>query len=257
MKMTFLALALLAAGAPQAHDTGKHVGCDINSDYSFSTHGQAFVFEQKEAAPHHIALGGGKLFVDGREAALNETDRARLRQFEGEIRALLPEVQQVSREAIDIAFTALVEVAQTLSSEPAESVKKLKQAQALAQKELQGSPQRLFGRDHEPDVDRIIEPILADFIPEVTGGAVRLAMKAVFADDKERRELEARMQRMQRTLHDQVETRAKALEPRAEAMCRRLRALDSIDNQLEYRLPNGNAIEFLRVRHDDAKGEVL
>jgi hypothetical protein len=257
MKMTFLALALLAAGAVQAHDTGKNVGCDINSDYSFSTHGQAFVFEQKEAAPHHIALGGGKLFVDGREADLSEADRARLRQFEGEIRALLPEVQQVSREAIDIAFTALVEVAQTLSSKPAESVKKLKQAQALAQKELQGSPQRLFGRDHEPDVDRIIEPILADFIPEVTGGAVRLAMKAVFADDQERRKLEARMQRMQRTLHDKVETRAKALEPRAEAMCRRLRALDSLDNQLEYRLPNGNVIEFLRVRHDVGKGDVL
>jgi hypothetical protein len=40
-------------------------------------------------------------------------------------------------------------------------------------------------------------------------------------------------------------------------MCRRMQALDSLDNQLEYRLPNGNAIEFLRVRHDDAKGNVL
>lgn len=257
MQRPLLLLALMAVGAAQAHEPGQPGGCDVRSDYRFGTHGEAYVFTQEEATPHHLAVGGGRLYVDGHEAVLHEADRVRLHRFEGGIRALLPEVQQVSREAIDIAFTALVEVAQTLSGDPAPTVRKLRQAQALARKELQGNPQRLFGRGHEPDVARIIEPILVDFVPEVTGGAVRLAMRAAFADDKERNELAARLQRMQRTLDEKVKARAKTLAPRAEAMCERLRQLDAVDNELEYRLPDGRAIEFLRVRRERPHDDVL
>lgn len=74
-------------------------------------------------------------------------------------------------------------------------------------------------------------------------------MKAVFADDKERAEIQARMERMKDVLEVKVDARAKQLEPLAEAMCQRMERMDSIDNALEYRLPNGDRIEFLKVRN--------
>lgn len=250
MKRCLLALALFAAvGAAQAHGRDAHFSCDIDSRYDFSTYRNAFVFEQKQESPHRITLGGGRLYIDGREAQLSEGDRARLREFETELRRLMPEVQHVTSEAVEIAFTALDEVARALSSHPKETIAKLDKAHALAQRELRKQPSLMFSKDREPDIDAIIEPILADFVPEVTGGAVSMAMKAVFADDKERAEIQARMERMKDVLEVKVDARAKQLEPLAEAMCQRMERMDSIDNALEYRLPNGDRIEFLKVRN--------
>ena len=80
-------------------------GCNIESDYSLTTYREAFVFTRDDAkAPKRMSLGGGKLYVDGREAELNAADQARVAQFESELRQLLPEVQQVTIEAIDIAW---------------------------------------------------------------------------------------------------------------------------------------------------------
>lgn len=250
MKRCLLALALFAAvGTAQAHGRETHFSCDIDSRYDFSTYRNAFVFERKDDKPARITLGGGRLYIDGREAQLTDADRARLSDFENELRRLLPEVQHVTTEAVEIAFTALDEVARALSSHPQETIAKLDKAHALAQRELRKQPSLVFNKDHEPNIDAIIEPILADFVPEVTGGAVSMAMKAVFADDKERAQIQARMERMKDVLEVKVDARAKQLEPLAEAMCHRMERMDSIDNQIEYRLPNGDRIEFLKVRN--------
>lgn len=250
MNRSLLALALaLAAGAAQAHDhRGTHVGCDMDSPYSLSTYRSAFVFERTDGKPARITLGGGKLFVDGKEAELNDADRARVREFEGELRQLMPEAEKVTAEAIDIAFTALTEVARGLSSDPDRTIRKLNQSRALALREVHAKPSILFRHDGGSDaIDGIIDPIVSEFVPEITGGAVRFAMKAVFASDKERQEMQARMERMEKTLDREVDDRAKALEPMAEAMCERMRRMDGIENALDYRLPGGQPIELLTV----------
>src|SRR6187549_546786 len=113
MKQTLLALALLLATLPAAARETNVTGtqCDIHSDWSVRMHRRAFVFAREDHKPGEVGIGGGKLFVDGSEVKLSEADLARMRQLEEEMTALVPELRHIVVEAVDIAFTALTEVA--------------------------------------------------------------------------------------------------------------------------------------------------
>ncbi len=251
MKRTLLAMALVLAGGTAAANVGSKVSsnaCDVESDYSLTTHGNAFVFTRDDGkAPKRMSLGGGKLFIDGKPAELSATDQVRVDKFEGELRQLLPEVQQVTIEAVDIAFTALTEVARGLSSEPDEAVAKLEKSHARARKELQSRPAFVFNRNGDDALAAIIDPIVSEYVPEITGSAVTMAMKMVFASEGKRAEMEKRLDRMGDEIDAKVKARADKLEPLAEAMCQRMRRMDEIDNSLDYRLPGGRPIELLNV----------
>ena len=96
MKRSLLAVALMiACGMAQANDHRDRTikGCNIESDYSLTTYREAFVFTRDDAkAPKRMSLGGGKLYVDGREAELNAADQARVaqqaRQADGRVDAI-------------------------------------------------------------------------------------------------------------------------------------------------------------------------
>jgi prefoldin subunit 5 len=247
MKRAALAtVLLLASSLAQAHanENDKHLSCEISSDYSVSSYRNAYVFTQDQGKPAEIGIGGGRLFLDGKEATLSDADHQRLRQMEAEMKALMPEVQQITVEAIDIAFTALTEVARGLASDPHKTVSKLESAHARVLKEMSDKPLALFNDDAMGDV---VEPIMADYVPEIVGSAVTTALKAVFSGEKKRNEFEARMEHMQQELDTKVDARAKALEPLAQAMCQRLRRIDDIDNALEYRLPDAKPLQLLQV----------
>jgi hypothetical protein len=247
MKFQLSAIALLlASGAAQAQSDRAQVrnGCDVHSQYSVSPYRDAFLFKSEAGKPAEIGIGGGRLFVDGKEATLSAADHDRLVRMETEMKALVPEVEKVSLEAIDIAFTALVEVARGLSSTPDKTVANLQDAQRRVRGELRGKPLAVFNEDA---IEGIIEPIITRFVPDIAGGAVSAALKAAFSGEAEAKKFEARMQRMEAELDTRVEARAKALEPLALAMCDRLVRMDALDDALEYRLPSGDALQLLRI----------
>jgi hypothetical protein len=249
MNKSLLALSLaLAAGAAQAHDSHRnmHVSCDIDSRYTLTASDGAYVFSQDRANPGRIALDHGGLVVDGRKVELSADDQARLRQFDAELDALVPQSRQVATEAINIAFDALGEVARTLASHPRETLAKLDQSRRAALREIDARPLFLFSHNDDA-IDAVIEPILTEFVPEIAGGAVSLAFHAIFASERERDAMEARMDRMDKAIDQKVDARADALEPLAEAMCQRLKRMDALDNDLDYRLPGGARLELLSV----------
>ena len=85
MKPTLLALGLatlFAASPASAHLNVNGHQCDIGSDWAVRMHRRAFVFSRDEHKPAEIGIGGGRLFIDGKEQTLSEADHARLRQFE-------------------------------------------------------------------------------------------------------------------------------------------------------------------------------
>ena len=252
--LSVLVLALAgAASAASAHDPGRsdhHLGCDVGSDYSVRPVRRAFVFRQ-DALPHEVGIGGGRLFIDGNEVIVSDADHARLRQMEGEFHALVPEVQQIATEAVDIAFTALTEVARELSSDPGQTVASLEASHRRSMARMRSTPLALFDEDAMADV---VQPILRDYLPEIIGGAVRTAIKAAFTIGKDG-DLQARMDRMQHELDTRVDARAKALEPLAERMCTRLRRIDALDDALDVRTADGRPLDLLRIdarhhRHD-------
>lgn len=247
MKRIFLALALLSSGtaAQASAGHGTHIGCEVRSDYGIGMRGQAFVFTRSDGRPAHVAIGGGKLFVDGREVELSAADRRRIGEFESELRRLLPQVKRIAREAIDIAFTALIEVARGLSDESKATVESLNSARRRLTAELDSKPMALFD---DGTIEAVIKPIMTEFVPNLVGSAVSLALQAAFSGEEARKAMELRMQKMERELDAKVEARAKTLEPLAAEMCQGLRRLDGIDNALSYRQADGARLELLSVR---------
>ena len=252
MKLAALPIALLlASGSVQAHSDkdGAHISCDIGSQYSLRTYRSAFLFSQKDGQPAEIGLGGGRLFIDGHEATLTAADHQRLGEFESQMHALVPVVQQVTLEAVDIAFSALIEVARGLASDPQAAIASLEASQKRVRREMSAKPLAVFNDDA---MEGIVKPLVSEFVPEIVGGAVSSALKAAFSGEKEAQAFEARMNRMEHELDTRVEARAKALEPLADNMCSRLRRMDELDNALEFRLPDGEPLQLLRVeRHED------
>lgn len=256
MKLALLPLALLLASASagtQAHEPGKdaQISCNIHSDYNIGPYRNAYLFQRDEGPARKVGIGGGRLFVDGKEIHLGEADQQRLARFELELRGLEPEVQKVSEEAVGIAFTALTEVARGLSSTPDETIANLEKSRRKALAEIRDKPMTAFNDD---DLEDIISPILERYVPDIAGGATRSALGLIFAGEAKRAEFEKRMERMEHELDTRVDAQARALEPLAEAMCQRLTRMDALEDAIEYRLPGGQPLQLLEIdnhRHKD------
>ena len=101
-----LALALSVA---TANVQAKELHCDINTAYEVTMKGKAWIFTQprltrSENAPHHVAIGGGRIWLDGKEQTLSADDSRKVRQIEMELHDLTPQVVELATEATESGF---------------------------------------------------------------------------------------------------------------------------------------------------------
>jgi hypothetical protein len=253
MRKAWLGVALLlACGQVVAKgNRGVQVDCDVDSDYDFTLNDRSVIFTRDTGTPQAIVMRQGRLFVDDKWVTLSAADRSRVLQYEREARAIMPLALQVGREAADIAFTALGEVAAGFSSNPNETRTRL----AKARKEIDARLARSVTATHysSDELGEAIGRAVGDVIPMVIGDIVGGAIRAAFSGDASRLQ---RMENMDKEIEARIQPRADALERNAEALCRRMEGLDRIDNALEYRLRGGKPLNLLYINpskdRDDA-----
>jgi hypothetical protein len=242
-----LAIACLLALAPLAQaavsvDSGH---CQINSDYDLSVDAQRIAFDNTRGS--RIEMADGALWIDGEPAALSAEDVTRVRAFEAQVRRLLPEVRAIGIDAIDVAYTALNEVASALSDKPETITRRLDSSRELLEERLLGSDENSLSMD-DAVVDAAVEEMVGEIVPLLLGEITRAAIAAALTGDEARvKEIEARADAMEARIERTVEARASLLEARAEALCPSLIALDEIDNALEVRLADGSPLALLKV----------
>ena len=242
MRRTFCSLALLSlAASAQARD----VSCNIESDYDLSINDRSVILTRDSGTPKWIVIRGDRLFVDDRWVVLGKEDRQRIADFDRGTREIMPLAREIGREAAGIAFTALGEVAAGFSNDPAETRTKLDQARKKIDARLARSvtANRFDGRDMGEGIGQAVSEVVPMVIGDIVGGAVRAALSG----DTERLE---RMEGLDKQIEARIEPRAKALERRAEQLCRKMEALDRLDSALAYRLPDGAALDLLRIKPD-------
>jgi len=257
LKMIASALALgmgLTVGLQaQAHEFHiHHDQCGFDTDYDVQVTTAGVAFDRDGGKPSSVFMHDGRLRVDGRDIAVSAADATRLRDYEAQVRALLPEVAGIAREGVDIGFSAMSSVVATFAESPAERsrlVEKMnsRHRQALAQID-QGIGSGVWKRHA---MDDMMEDGISDTVSELVSTVAASAVKAALSGDQSKvQALEARADSLDKSIDQEVDARADKLEKRADALCPRLVELDQLQQQFQFRLGDGSRLQLLN--HENA-----
>lgn len=237
-----LALSVVAVGAH-----AREIRCDINSDYDMTVNERSVIFTRETGVPKAVVMRQGRLFVDDRWVELSREDSQRLREFEDGARKAMPLAHEIGRDAADIAFTALGEVAAGISNHPDKTRLSLDKARKAIDQSISRSisANRFNSGDLETGIERAVEEVVPSLIGDIVGGALTAALTG----DAERLE---RMDKLDAQIEARVQPRARQLEKRADQLCSQMRTLDRLDNALAYRLPGGGALNLLEEKPDQS-----
>lgn len=242
IRQTLLALALAVgvAVAPAAEARfGSHRMelCSISSDYNLRIGTDSITFSRAGSEPRTVVMRDGTLLVDGREIALRADDRARIAKYERTVRTLVPEAKAIAFDALEIAFGAVEAVLRTFveSAEAERVVERLSAARVRAIERIE------HGFDNEPwnekEFERLIEDTVTEVVPEIAAVAAAAAIRIAFSgDENAAADIEARAKRLEQTIEEEVEKRARELEKRAEALCPMVQELDALEAKLAVRI---------------------
>lgn len=240
LRSSLPAIALfLAASAANAKD----INCNIESDFDFTLNEQSLIFTRDSGTPKWVVIRGDRLFVDDRWVALDADDRKRIAAIDHGAREIMPLAREIARDATEIAFTAISEVAAGFSNDATKTRAKLDQARKRIDARLARSvtANRFDSSDLGNGIGEAVEEVVPLVIGDIVGGAVSAALSG----DSARLE---RMQNLDKQIEARVAPRAKALETRSEQLCNKMLELDRLDNALAYRLPDGSPLNLLEAK---------
>lgn len=248
-------IASATVGAVQAGDShGHQLTCSYSSDYDLQVQPQGIAFTRIGGHPRDVFMHDGKLRVDGRDADVSDDDATRLRQYEHEVRDLLPAVTGIARDGVDIGYSALTTVVATLSENGDERTRllhELRDRHAQAMRHIDGTLGQgswkagdgadLFGNE--------LQQTVADLVGDVT----RDVLKDAFSGDAGKlASLQARTESLDSTIDKVVDAPADRLGQRAEALCPRLSHLQQLQQQFQFRLPDGERLQLIDSNRDSS-----
>ena len=239
-----LALATPAAAAVRVH----HVdGCGVESRYDLALDASRLAFTRADATPQRIELERGHLRIDGREVAVSEADRRRLAEVEAGLRALAPQMRAIARDAVDIAYTAIGEVARAFAGERSTLADTLERRHADARARVDDAfASRPFD---DKAIGAVVDATVEEVMPALASDMAAVAVKALLSGDEAMaRDLESRTAQLDAQIEARVETQARQIEARAKALCPQFAQLAELQDSLDLRLPDGGRLELLGVR---------
>lgn len=251
-----VAAGLAFSGSAHAHDLQVHDGnCGYSTAYDVQVMPNGIGFHRNDGRPNDVFMHDGHLRVDGRDVAVNAADATRLRDYELQVRLLLPEVAGIVREGVNIGFGAMRTVLMTFAENDDERRRMVSRLddnhrQALARID-EGLGKGVWKSDDmEQIVERSVEGSIADVVSKVAGQAVSAALSG---DESKVAALEARADSLDKSIDREVNKRSSELDKRADALCPKLASLDTLQRQFQFRLQDGSPLQLLTYQHQDNK----
>ena len=252
-----LALALLAMGAAvpahaHPHDWQLHPSCSVSSDYDLDVQPDSIRFTRDDGSPRQVTMHDGQLAVNGHPLPVTPADAARLRQYEAQVRALLPDVAGIARDGVGIGFDALATVATTFADTPDERMRVTRQLTAQRTQALAEVDQSIgHGQWQHDSLERMMDHELSDAVSALVGTVTAHAMRAALSGDQSQvAALEARADSLDKSIDRAVAAPAEQLARRADALCPRLIQLDQLQHQFTFRLPDGSPLSLMRLEQE-------
>jgi hypothetical protein len=246
-------LALAAVGSAQAMDSHAHrLSCSYSSDYDVQVQANGIVFTRSNGHPGDVFMHDGKLRMDGHEVQLSDADAARLREYEQEVRDLLPAIAGIARDGVDIGYSALTTVVATLSErgdERTHLLRELRDRHNDAVRHIDGTlGQGTWKAGDEGDFfGHDLQKTVADMVSNVTSDVVKDALSG---DSSRLASLQARTDALDTAIDKAVNSPAEKLGQRAEALCPHFSHLQQLQQQFQFRLPGGERLQLIESNMD-------
>lgn len=245
--VSFLLLGLLT-GYAQAKDGHRHdLQCSYSSDYDVRVKPEGIAFTRSSGYPRDVFMHDGQLQIDEHAVAVSRADADRLRQFEQEVRDLVPAVAAIARDGVDIGYSALTTVVATLADngdERTQLLQKLRDQRGEAMQHIDvtlGRGDWNVGEDDTLFSDHL-QKTVEDIVGNVTGDAVKDALSG---DSTKLAALQERTAALDATLDKAVNAPADKLEKRAKALCPQLSQLEQLQQQFQFRLAHGARLQLI------------
>ncbi|TLU66779.1 DUF2884 family protein [Thalassotalea litorea] len=241
--------SVFAVGAAYAHEENEYSSfssdhCSINMNYGVIVENDTIRFLDEDSTI--VQINNQKdLFVEGKQISLSDDQQALVSEYAAGVNQQVPKIVNLALDAVEIAFSALSQVAIGLGGEDSESAQSLNQSFADIKEKLStrfhsedGSvylaEQNFDSLDEfiEDELEQEIENIVTDSIGNVFI-AIGQAMNSEDGDFEQKMEaFGERMERMGEEIEVAVEDKAEHLEAQAETLCTDLQQLNALEDQL-------------------------
>ncbi|HET9033867.1 MAG TPA: DUF2884 family protein [Dokdonella sp.] len=224
--------------------------CDVESDYSTRFDAERITFTNDKT--HRVVVLGpaGVIVVDGKALALDAADRENAVELERAIRAIVPQAKALAIDAVGIAFEAVGHASSAFASDAhqaRESAERIARTADELKRAINARDD--WGPQSEKEIDRLIEGSVGSLIGEMIGNITAQAISVAFSGDEAAvAELEARAGSIEKNVEKAVESHAKELGKRADALCQQVHELDRIESKFNARMPDGSPIDLIQIK---------
>ncbi|GAB2587895.1 DUF2884 family protein [Dyella jejuensis] len=244
-----LALGLVATCSVQATETHAHphLQCSYDSDFDVQVEPAGIAFTRDNGRPGDVFMHDGQLRVDGKTMVVSAADAERLRDYERQVRALLPAMAELARDGVAIGYAAMTTVVATLDDNGDERTR-LQQELRDRHRDALRQIDTTLGRGvwNAGDIDRAFGNNLQDTVADLAGSLTRDVLKDTLSGDPAKwAALEARADSLDATIDKAIVAPADKLAQRAEALCPRFDALERLQQQFQFRLATGEHLQLL------------
>lgn len=242
-----LAVGTVAVPAAAGDITINTDHCNVNTSYDVSVDDVGVRFQRDFGTPSKVFMHDGQLRVDGHAVTVSRADAQSLRQYEHEVRQALPEMAAIAHEGVDIGFSALTTVAATFANAGVDRDDLMERLNRKHADALRRIDQTLgHGQWKQDAIADVIENTVEDAVPELVGTVTAGAVKAALSGDQAQiAALEARADSLEESIDREVNARADQLGVRAQGLCKRLAAMDALQQQWRFRLRNDARLQLM------------
>ncbi len=234
----FTVLWVLAANCAQAKSV-----CDMELQGGLRITAAALEFTADDKIQYKI-LKDQDLWVNDRRLVLNPAQQQLVKQYATSIRALVPDVRQLSIEGVDLASEAMQLVFQELLEPDNDTAKKIDREFALLMSDIKnsfadGRPINInqkgvsdgdfFGMNFETRISNIVEASGQ----AISWNLIKSLGSAIFSDSDKRGDFETRMNKFGEKMEQQMKLRSDQLDKRGNAVCHSIYLLDTKEEELK------------------------
>ncbi len=243
---TLIASSFTAALVSSTVYANESCSVDLSAGFKINKNSIEFLQsgnESKDQTLYRINEGS-KLFVGNKKLALTAKQKTLVKQYDGKIRQLVPQVKSVAIEGVDLAidgvnlaFNGLLGEGNAVGADLTKELNLIRD-QVTSNLTIENGisvgvdgleSEELLGKDFEQRIESAVEKAVLNSM-----GSILMAVgQQMMAGDGDEGSFETRMEDFGNTIEHEMTTRSEQIEAKAQALCINIAKLDALEEKLK------------------------